>query len=64
MPKKFDSRMRDWALRMHAETMPEHENKSAAVRQVAGFLGMGPETLQTWTWRLENALMAGPICES
>jgi len=47
MPKKFEPEMRERALRMLAEAMPEHPNKSAAVRHVAGMLGMSPETLRT-----------------
>jgi len=53
MPKKFEPGMRERALRMLAEAMPEHENKSAAVRHVAGLLGMSPETLRTWARRVE-----------
>jgi len=53
MPKKFEPGMRERALRMLAEVMPEHENKSAAVRHVAGLLGMSPETLRTWARRVE-----------
>jgi transposase len=53
MPKKFEPEMRERALRMLAEAMPEHKNKSAAVRHVAGLLGMSPETLRTWSRRVE-----------
>lgn len=53
MPKKFEPEMRERALRMLAEAMPEHKNKSAAVRHVAGLLGMSPETLRTWARRIE-----------
>ena len=53
MPKKFDPETRERALRMLAEAMPEHKNKSAAVRHVAGLLGMSPETLRTWARRIE-----------
>lgn len=53
MPKKFEPETRERALRMLAEAMPEHENKSAAVRHVAGLLGMSPETLRTWARRIE-----------
>ncbi len=38
---------------MLAEAMPEHRNKSAAVRHVAGLLGMSAETLRTWARRVE-----------
>lgn len=53
MPKKFEPETRERALRMLAEAMPEHKNKSAAVRHVAGLLGMSPETLRTWARRIE-----------
>lgn len=53
MPKKFEPETRERALRMLAEAMPEHKNKSAAVRHVAGLLGMSPETLRTWARRVE-----------
>lgn len=53
MPKKFEPETRERALRMLAEAMPEHKNKSAAARHVAGLLGMSPETLRTWARRIE-----------
>ncbi|MGR0320365.1 IS3 family transposase [Agromyces sp. ZXT2-3] len=53
MPKKFEPEMRERALRMLAEAMPAHVNKSAAVRHVADLLGMSPETLRTWARRVE-----------
>lgn len=53
MPKKFEPEMRERALRMLAEALPTHVNKSAAVRHVAGLLGMSPETLRTWARRVE-----------
>ena len=65
MPKKFEPGMRERALRMLAEAMPEHENKSAAVRHVAGLLGMSPETLRTWARRVEvdASRVPGPTSE-
>lgn len=53
MPKKFEPETRERALRMLVEVMPEHTNKSAAVRRVAGLLGMSPDTLRTWARRIE-----------
>ena len=53
MPKKFEPEMRERALRMLAEAMPDHKNKSEAVRHVAGLLGMSAETLRTWARRVE-----------
>lgn len=53
MPKKFEPEMKTRALRMLAEAIPDHSNKSAAVRHVAGLLGMSSETLRTWARRVE-----------
>lgn len=53
MPKKYEPELRDRALRMLVEALPEHPNKSAAVRHVAGLLGMSSETLRTWARRIE-----------
>ncbi|WP_448004486.1 IS3 family transposase [Agromyces bauzanensis] len=53
MPKKFEPEMRERALRMLAEAMSSHVNKTAAVRHVADLLGMSPETLRTWARRVE-----------
>lgn len=52
MPTKFEPETRERALRMLAEAMPEHKNKSTAVRHVAGLLGMSPEVLRAWVARL------------
>src|SRR3546814_1753251 len=53
MPKKFDPGMRERALRMLAEAIPEHTNKTAAVNHIAALLGMSPETLRTWARRMD-----------
>ena len=53
MNQKYSPELRERALRMLAEAMPEHKNKSAAVRHVAGLLGMSAETLRTWARRIE-----------
>lgn len=45
--------MRERALRMLAESRPEHPTSMAAIRHVAGMLGMGPETLRLWQRRYE-----------
>ncbi|MGH3976536.1 MAG: transposase [Pseudonocardiaceae bacterium] len=50
MPKKYSSEMRERALRMLVEAWPEHPNQMAAIRHVAGMLGMNSETLRGW-WR-------------
>lgn len=38
---------------MLAETRPEHPTMMAAIRHVAGLLGMSPETLRLWQRRYE-----------
>lgn len=53
MPKKFEPEMRERALRMLAEALPEHRSKSEAARHVAELLGISPETLRTWARRVE-----------
>ena len=65
MPKKFDPEMRDRAVRMLVEAIPEHRNKSAAVAHVAGLLGVSPETLRTWARRVEidAGRVPGPTSE-
>ncbi|WP_374196213.1 IS3 family transposase [Agromyces sp. ISL-38] len=45
--------MRERALRMLAESRPDHPNLMTAVRDVAGMLGMSPETLRVWQRRYE-----------
>lgn len=46
MNKKYSPEMREWALRMLAEARPEHATMMAAIRHIAGLLGMSPETLR------------------
>ncbi|WTA16324.1 IS3 family transposase [Nocardioides sp. NBC_00850] len=53
MPKKYSSEMRERALRMLAEARPEHPNQMAAIRHVAGMLGMNGETLRGWLRQAE-----------
>jgi transposase len=53
MPKKFGPEMKARALRMLAEAMSAHPNKTEAVRHVGGLLGVSPETLRTWARREE-----------
>lgn len=50
---KYTPEMRDRALRMLNEARPEHPNLMAAIRHVAGMLGMSPETLRMWQRRYE-----------
>lgn len=62
---KYTPEMRERALRMLAEALPDHPNKSAAVRHVAGLLGMSGETLRTWARRVEidQGRVPGPSTE-
>ncbi|WP_156160818.1 IS3 family transposase [Demequina maris] len=50
---RYTPEMRERALRMLAEAIPDHPNLWSAVRHVAGLLGMSPETLRVWHRRLE-----------
>ncbi len=53
MNQKYSPEMRERALRMLDEARPGHPNLMAAVRHVAGLLGMSPETLRVWHRRRE-----------
>ncbi|WP_370520555.1 IS3 family transposase [Kocuria sp. KD4] len=53
MNRKYSPEMRERALRMLAESRPEHPTMMSAVRHVAGLLGMSPETLRLWQRRYE-----------
>ena len=45
--------MRERAVRMVAEVRPEHPHETAALRHVAGLLGMNTETPRLWVHRAE-----------
>lgn len=49
MPKRYDPELRERALRMLAEALPEHRNETAALKHISGLLGMSPETLRAWS---------------
>ncbi len=53
MNQKYSPQMRERALRMLDEALPEHPNLMTAARHVAGLLGMSPETLRVWRRRRE-----------
>ena len=59
MPRKFEPEMKTRALRMLAEAMPDHANKTEASRHVGGLLGISPETLRTWA--RQEAIDAGQV---
>lgn len=50
---RYTPQMRERALRMLVEAMPDHPNRMSAVRHVSGLLGMSPETLRVWQRRYE-----------
>lgn len=45
--------MRERALRLLADARPDHPNQMAAIRHVAGMLGMNSETLRGWLRQAE-----------
>ena len=49
----YTPEMRERALRMLAEAVPDHGTEWAAIRHVAQLLGMSPETLRLWRRRVE-----------
>lgn len=46
MNRKYSPEMRERASRMLSEAGQEHPTLMAAIRHVAGMLGMNPETLR------------------
>ena len=53
MNRKYSLELRERALRMLAESRPDHQTTMAAIRHVAGMLGMSPATLRLWQRRYE-----------
>lgn len=53
MNRRYSTEMRERALRMLAESRPDHPTTMSAIRHVAGMLGMSPETLRLWQRRYE-----------
>lgn len=51
MPRQFPPDFRQRALRLHEESLPEHETEYAAIHHVGSRLGVGPETLRKWRRR-------------
>ena len=50
---RYTNEMRERAVRMVAEVRSEHPHETAALRHVAGLLGMNTETLRLWVHRAE-----------
>ena len=51
--RKYSPEMRERALRMLAESRPDHPTLMSAIRHIASMLGMSPETLRLWQRRNE-----------
>ncbi|TQJ31099.1 transposase [Microbacterium sp. SLBN-146] len=53
-PSKYPRELRERAVRMVAEVRPDYPSEYAAMKAVAGMLGIGsPETIRTWIRRRE-----------
>ena len=50
---RYTNEMRERAVRMVAEVRSEHPHEPAALRHVAGLLGINVETLRLWVHRAE-----------
>jgi transposase len=53
MTNPYSADFRERALRMLAQTRPDHLSDFAAASHVAGRLGMNPETLRLWKKRAD-----------
>ncbi|MGW9587351.1 IS3 family transposase [Microbacterium sp. NPDC055455] len=53
MPGPYPDEFRQRALRMLSEARPDHKTDHAAIKHVAGRLGVNPETLRLWKKRLD-----------
>ena len=48
MPRQYPQQLRERALRMVEESLPEHETEFAAMKKVATKLGISPEAIRRW----------------
>lgn len=53
MPKKYDKETRAKAIRLVSEHVKDYSSESEAIREIAGRLGMGSETLRKWLRQAE-----------
>ena len=53
MNRKYSPEMRERALRMLAESRPEHPTLMSTIRHIASMLGMSQEMLRLWQRRYE-----------
>lgn len=53
MPGPYPVDFRERALRMLGEARPDHKSDHAAIKHVAGRLGVNPETLRLWKQRAD-----------
>lgn len=53
MNRRYSPEMRERVLIMLAKARPEHPTLMAAIRHVAGMLGLSPETLRLWQRRYQ-----------
>jgi len=53
MPKRYSAELRQRAIQMVAEALPECPNETAAITHVAGLLGVSREPLRQWIRKAE-----------
>ncbi len=65
MPKQFPPEVRDRAVRMTLDRLPEYPSVYAACKALAPKLGVGPESLRRWVVQaqVDAGEKAGPSSE-
>jgi len=64
MTNPYPADFRERALRMLAQARPDHPSDFAAASQVAGRLGINPETLRFWKKQIVELEKANEILRS